>query len=104
MTLAAVSLGMAASAQNRWTIEPDGKTIRMDVNERTIPHDDHVEMSGKYMAVVLYWDVDEDGIFGVDRSQPHPGKELPADHFRHKRFLSRLGRGGFRLRPAGVTQ
>ena len=27
MTLAAVSLGMAASAQNRWTIEPDGKTI-----------------------------------------------------------------------------
>lgn len=72
MTLAAVSLGMAASAQNRWTIEPDGKTIRMDVNERTIPHDDHVEMSGKYMAVVLYWDVDEDGIFGVDRSLVFP--------------------------------
>ena len=50
---AAVSSGMAATAQNRWTIQPDGKTIRMEVSGQTIPHDDHVEMSGKFMAVVL---------------------------------------------------
>lgn len=69
---AAVSSGMAATAQNRWTIQPDGKTIRMEVSGQTIPHDDHVEMSGKFMAVVLYWDIDEDGGFGVDRSLVFP--------------------------------
>lgn len=69
---AAVSSGMAATAQNRWTIQPDGKTIRMEVSGQTIPHDDHVEMSGKFMAVVLYWDIDENGGFGVDRSLVFP--------------------------------
>lgn len=69
---AAVSSGMAATAQNRWTIQPDGKTIRMEVSGQTIPHDDHVEMSGKFMAVVLYWDIDENGGFDVDRSLVFP--------------------------------
>lgn len=72
LTLAAVAMGMAVAAQNRWTIQPDGKTIRMEVNEQTMPHDDHVEMSGKHMAVVLYWDIDENGVFGVDRSLVFP--------------------------------
>lgn len=69
---AALGAGIAASAQNRWAIQPDGKTIRMEVNGQTIPHDDHVEMSGKFMAVVLYWDIDKDGVFGVDRSLVFP--------------------------------
>lgn len=69
---AAASLGMAAPAQNRWAIQPDGKTIRMEVSGQTIPHDDHVEMSGKFMAVVLYWGIDENGEFGVDRSLVFP--------------------------------
>ena len=51
-------------AQNRWTIQPDGKTIRMDATTTQLPHSDDIEMSGKMMAVVLYWDVNAEGRFG----------------------------------------
>lgn len=37
LALAAVTLGVSAVAQNRWAIQPDGKTIRMEVNDRTMP-------------------------------------------------------------------
>ena len=70
--LLALSLCGTATAQNRWAIMPDGKTIRMEVNDATAPHADHIEMSGKFMAVVLYWDVDENGTFGVNRSLVFP--------------------------------
>ena len=58
--------------QNRWTIQPDGKSIRMDATAVTLPHSDHVELSGKMMAVVLYWDVNAEGRFGLDRSLVFP--------------------------------
>ena len=61
-----------ASAQNRWAIQPDGKTIRMEVSKEKLPHSDHVEMSGKMMATVLYWGVDEHSRFSVDRSLVFP--------------------------------
>ena len=61
-----------ASAQNRWAIQPDGKTIRMEVSKEKLPHSDHVEMSGKMMATVLYWGVDEHARFSVDRSLVFP--------------------------------
>lgn len=70
--LLALSLCGTATAQNRWAIMPDGKTIRMEVNDATAPHTDHIEMSGKFMAVVLYWNVDENGTFGVNRSLVFP--------------------------------
>ena len=60
------------SAQNRWAIQPDGKTIRMEVSAERIPHNDHVEMSGKMMATVLYWGVDAQSRFSVDRSLVFP--------------------------------
>lgn len=63
------NMGMA---QNRWTIQPDGKTIRLDATSTQLPHSDHVEMSGKMMAVVLYWDIYADGHFGLDRSLVFP--------------------------------
>ena len=59
-------------AQNRWTIQPDGKTIRLDATITPLPHSDHVEMSGKMMAVVLYWDINAEGRFGLDRSLVFP--------------------------------
>ena len=59
-------------AQNRWTIQPNGKTIRLDATATQLPHSDHVEMSGKMMAVVLYWDVNAEGRFGLDRSLVFP--------------------------------
>ena len=69
---AALMLCSVASAQNRWAIQPDGKTIRMEVSKATIPHSDHIEMSGKMMATVLYWGVDEQARFTVDRSLVFP--------------------------------
>lgn len=70
--LIALSLCGSVAAQNRWSIMPDGKTIRMEVGEATAPHADHIEMSGKFMAAVLYWDVDKEGVFGVNRSLVFP--------------------------------
>jgi hypothetical protein len=69
---AALMLCGVASAQNRWAIQPDGKTIRMEVSKEKLPHSDHVEMSGKMMATVLYWGVDEQARFTVDRSLVFP--------------------------------
>ena len=43
-------------AQNRWTIQPDGKTIRMDATTTQLPHSDHIEMSGKRVSVVLRYE------------------------------------------------
>ena len=71
MAVAAL-LCCAASAQNRWTIQPDGKTIRMEVSEGKYPHHDHIEMSGKMMATVLYWGIDENQKFTLDRSLVFP--------------------------------
>ncbi len=65
-------MGFTASAQNRWSIQPDGKTIRMEVKQGNYPHNDHVEMSGKMMATVLYWGVDENAKFVLDRSLVFP--------------------------------
>ena len=72
LCLALCGVATMASAQNRWTIQPDGKTIRMEVNKERLPHSDHVEMSGKMMATVLYWGVDEQARFTVDRSLVFP--------------------------------
>lgn len=65
-------MGFTASAQNRWSIQPDGKTIRMEVKQGNYPHNDHVEMSGKMMATVLYWGIDENAKFVLDRSLVFP--------------------------------
>ena len=65
-------MGFTASAQNRWSIQPDGKTIRMEVKQGNYPHNDHVEMSGKMMATILYWGVDENAKFVLDRSLVFP--------------------------------
>lgn len=67
-----IVLAGTLSAQNRWAIQPDGKTIRMDVEGVSLPHNDHIEMSGKMMAAVLYWRVDEKARFTVDRSLVFP--------------------------------
>ena len=72
MAVAAL-LCCAASAQNRWTIQPDGKTIRMEVSEGKYPHHDHIEMSGKMMATVLYWGIDENQKCAVMPVEEIPG-------------------------------
>ena len=49
-----------AQPKDRWTIQ-DGGAIRWSINDN-IPHDDHLEMSGQQLSVVLR--------YGVDASEP----------------------------------
>lgn len=62
----------AASAQSRWHIMPDRPVIVSDVASTVLPHSDHIEMSGKKMAMVLYWNIDTTGTFGLNRSLVFP--------------------------------
>ncbi len=68
----ALSLSCVAMAADRWSIMPDSFVINMPVNRSVAPHADHVEMSGKKMAVVLYWDIDSSLTFGLNRALVFP--------------------------------
>lgn len=67
-----IGLVTNAHAIDRWTILPDNFVINMPVIKDRLPHSDHVEMSGKKMAVVLYWDIDTNSVFGLDRALVFP--------------------------------
>ena len=47
--------GGKLGAQNRWKIEKDGG-ILWEIKDR-LPHDDHIEMSGEQLSVVLRYGV-----------------------------------------------
>jgi len=57
-------------AQPRWTLVPSGE-IEWKINEK-LPHLDHIEMSGKKVAFVLRYGVDENGAFQLERSMVWP--------------------------------
>lgn len=59
-----------ASAQDRWSIRDDG-SIRWNITDN-IPHEDHVEMSGQQLSVVLRYGVDAQQRFHVNRSLVFP--------------------------------
>lgn len=54
----------------RWQIDADG-SISWQINS-TIPHDDHIEMSGKRISCVLRYGVSADGSFHATRSLVWP--------------------------------
>lgn len=58
------------SAQNRWSILPDGG-ITWEVKDR-IPHYDHIEMSGLKVSTVLRYGVNTDGAFELNKSMVWP--------------------------------
>lgn len=60
----------AESAIDRWSICSDG-SIQWVPNER-LPHDDHLEMSGQQLSVVLRYGVDANHRFHVNRSLVFP--------------------------------
>lgn len=62
--------GGTLSAQNRWSINPDG-SISWDVKDR-IPHYDHIEMSGLKVSTVLRYGVNADGSFELNKSMVWP--------------------------------
>ena len=62
--------GGTLSAQNRWSITPDG-SISWNVKDR-IPHYDHIEMSGLKVSTVLRYGVNADGSFELNKSMIWP--------------------------------
>lgn len=68
--VAFTALGLTAG--NRWEILPDSNVINMAVGCTAKPHADHIEMSGKMMSVVLYWNIDSCGGFGLNRALVFP--------------------------------
>lgn len=67
-----ILVGSLAIAQpkDRWTIQDDG-AIRWNINDN-IPHDDHFEMSGQQLSVVLRYGVDAQKRFHLNRSLVFP--------------------------------
>lgn len=70
----ALALGLtnAVFAADRWTISAERPVISMNVSNQQLPHADHIEMSGDRMAVVLYWDLDSNATFGLNRALVFP--------------------------------
>lgn len=66
-----LSLSVAVFSQSRWHILPDGG-IQWNIAESSLPHQDHIEMSGKKVSVVLRYGVDETGAFQLERSMVWP--------------------------------
>ena len=57
-------------AENRWKMTEDGG-IRWEVGER-LPHEDHIEMSGRQVSVVLRYGVAADGSLVMNKSMVWP--------------------------------
>lgn len=68
--LAVVSSQEAAVAKTRWQIAPDSSIV-WNIDNPT-PHQDHIEMSGKRVSVVLRYGVDSDGAFRLNKSMVWP--------------------------------
>ena len=70
--VAAMMMATTASAQERWQMSATDGGIVWNPTEQTLPHADHIEMSGEQMAVVLRWGVDQSGAFESERSLVFP--------------------------------
>lgn len=68
--LLAVSFAAVAQPQDRWTIQPDGSIQWVPV--QNLPHEDHLEMSGQMISVVLRYGVDARQRFHLNRSLVFP--------------------------------
>lgn len=61
---------MGLRASDRWRIQNDGSICWIPTDD--LPHDDHLEMSGRMLSVVLRYGVDSDGCFRLNRSLVFP--------------------------------
>lgn len=65
-----LALNGAADESPRWHIAPDNKIVW--IVDGQIPHEDHIEMSGKQVSVVLRYGVDCNGGFTLNKSMVWP--------------------------------
>lgn len=70
ISLALVGLVALAQPKDRWTLQDNG-AIRWDITDR-LPHEDHLEMSGEQLSVVLRYGVDHRKAFHLNRSLVFP--------------------------------
>lgn len=66
--LALTSWGVQAAT--RWQMQADGSIQWTPKDD--VPHDDHIEMSGKRVSVVLRYGVDQKGAFHINQSMVWP--------------------------------
>lgn len=67
-----LSLACGTATAQRWTIAPGEHRIVWTPDAASIPHSDHIEMSGEQMAFVLRWGIRDDGSFREERSLVFP--------------------------------
>nr|WP_302829436.1 hypothetical protein [uncultured Bacteroides sp.] len=65
------SVVVCAQTGDRWTIQDDG-AIRWSMSGNNFPHEDHLEMSGQMLSVVLRYGVDAQQRFYMNRSLVFP--------------------------------
>lgn len=70
MLLSAHSFTARANETSRWQMLPDG-SIEW-VTDKQLPHNDHIEMSGKQVSVVLRYGVNQKGAFVLNKSMVWP--------------------------------
>ena len=69
---AVLLLACGTATAQRWAIAPGEHRIVWTPDAASLPHNDHIEMSGEQMAFVLRWSVDDDGSFRGERSLVFP--------------------------------
>lgn len=62
--------GYSDAMADRWDIQPDG-AIKWSIKD-DVPHNDHVELSGQQLSVVLRYGVNSDSSFVINRSLVFP--------------------------------
>ncbi|MDB5275434.1 MAG: hypothetical protein JWR61_389 [Ferruginibacter sp.] len=65
ITMLFTSLQKTMAQQNRWELA-GGNTIQWTVSDR-LPHQDHIEMSGKFISAVIHYGVNADQSFFINR-------------------------------------
>lgn len=63
---------LAEKKKDRWKLEEGGICWNLDA-EKELPHDDHLEMSGKYVSQYVKYKVDRKKRFRWSRSWYGPG-------------------------------
>ncbi len=93
-------------APGRWRLEPDGPRIVWDVAaDERLPHQDHLEMSGEAVSMVVRYGVQEDDTLHLERTLVWPMlRTLPDDT--HASLMATFGiddlpRGEWRIRIDG---
>ena len=90
------SIGLSGFSQDyrRWQMKPDG-SVSWPINN-SIPHNDHIEMSGKKISCVLRYGVTADGSFQATRSLIWPMlRTIPNNT--HASLTRRFATDGFSL-------